>query len=661
MSSDNNLFTDFPPVSRQEWEEVIKKDLRGADYKNKLNWQTGEGIEALPFYRQDDFDSLPTPLAASAGWEVRHQIDEQEISKANKIARTTLERGVDAPTFILHIEPTGGSLGRDLHGTAIQHQQAFNQLMQDIDLSEHAVHFDTGPASPVVIAMLHNYCEAEDVDPANISGSVLDDPYAFAITHGYFPTGEETRILQKQQIVKFCANNLPNLKSLGIDARVYHNGGSTIVQEVGYALAAASEHLATQSESGLDTTTIASNIHFNFSVGSNYFLEIAKFRALRKLWQTVLRAYEAGEQPAYIHAVSSGWNKTVYDPYVNMLRTTTEGMSAALAGCDAITLQPFDESFRQPNDFSRRIARNSQTILKEEAYIDKVSDPAAGSYYIEKLTDKIAEAAWNCFREVEQQGGLFQAINDGYIQTAIEKSQNKRDLAIATRQRIFVGINKYPNPGDHKPRNETATAAASVKETDTEYSLDPEQLIPSIKKALQNGAALGDLITELTEPANVHLQTIRPYRGPKAFEELRQATEEHSKTPTVLTLPIGNKKIRKARSAFTANFFGCAGYQIEDPIGFDEIDDAIEAIQSQQPDIAVLCSADEEYPELIPALCNQLKDMDNKPSVVVAGYPKEHIESYRELGVHTFIHTKCNVLETLREFQQRLGIIKNDE
>lgn len=661
MQSDDNLFSDFPPVSREAWEEIIKKDLHGADYKTKLNWQTGEGVEALPFYRQDNFDSLPEPVSTPGDWNIRQQVDEQDISRANEFTRQALTHGADEISFTLRVEPTGGNLGSDLHGTAIQDQAAFNKLLQGVCLSEHALHLEVPGISPVMLAMLHNHCNEKNIDLQSVRGSVLDDPFTFALTHGYFSVSEETLSERYKQIVAFCERNLPGLKCLGIDARTYHNAGATITQEIAYALATASEYMASLTKTGLDPDVIASAIHFDLSVGSNYFLEIAKFRALRKLWPAVLNAYAAKEQPAYIHATTSGWNKTAYDPYVNMLRTTTEGMSAATAGCDAITIQPFDESFRRPNDFSRRIARNSQTILKEEAYFNKVSDPAAGSYYIEKLTDKIAKAAWHGFQEIEQQGGMQESIREGYPQTAIEESRKQRDMAIATRQRVFVGINKYPNTDGAQLLKQAETPAASLKQTDTDFELDPRQLIITVKQALHNGAAIGDLLPEITQAGKMEIRTIRTYRGAQAFEELRQATKHHATTPTVLMLPVGNKRARKARSTFASNFFGCAGYEIEDPIGFDSIEKAVSIVQNQQPDVAVLCSSDEEYPELVPELCSKIEELNKKPILVLAGYPKKHIETFKNAGVDFFIHAKSNVLEMLKEFQKRLNIIKNDK
>lgn len=660
MDTDKKLFSEFPPVSREEWEKIIKKDLHGADYKDKLNWKTGEGVEALPFYRRDDLGQMPDPLRTGSNyWEVRQPIVEPDITKANQIAKEAVKKGADSLQFLMEVRRTQGQIGGDLHGTAIQNQKAFDTLVEGINLPEIPLHFDSGLASPIVLAILHNNIETREIDPTAVIGSVLFDPYTFIIQNGKLTQSADFPVEESRQMVEFCQKHLPGVKCLGVNARPYHNAGATIVQEIGYALATGSEYLATLSEAGIGVDTIAKAIHFNFSIGSNYFLEIAKLRAARKLWHQILDAFGGDKsQRAYIHGSSSEWNKTLYDPYVNMLRTTTEGMSAAIAGCDSITIHPFNQTFKQPDDFSRRIARNSQIILKEEAYFDKVADPAAGSYYIETLTDKIAEAAWRCFQEVEQQGGMLKSIRGGYPQAAIEESRKERDRAIATRSQIFVGTNQYPNEEERSPREpHTAHSAVSLTQTKEEAEIESPRLLASIKQSLHNGAALGDLVPALFDFKMLEIRTIRLYRGAEAFEELRQITEEQEVTPWVLTLPLGNRKMRKARSSFATNFFGCVGYDITDPIGFESVEEAASNIEETQPDIVVLCSSDEEYEQLVPELCEAIDQLEQKPITVLAGYPEEHIEQYKEAGIDAFIHSKCDALQTLKDFHKKLELI----
>lgn len=520
MNKEENLFEEFPPVSREEWEQKIGEDLRGADYKTELTWRTGEGIDVLPFYRRDDFDALPAPVSTQkSDWEIRQPIVEQDITKANEIARRALENGADALELSLDIRRTEGNQGGDIQGTAIQNQEAFSELLAGINLEETPLHFDAGLNSPILLAMLYNHCEEEKLDSSGLSGSLLFDPYAFVITNGLMPNNDADLIDEMQQMVDFCFHRLPGIKCLGVDAGVYHHAGATIAQEIGYALAAGSEYLATLSETGPDTDAIASAIHFNFAVGSTYFLEIAKFRAVRKLWYMILDEYDVSENhSAYLHGSTSNWNKSIYDPYMNMLRTTTEGMAAAIGGCDSVTVYPFDEVFEQPDDFSRRIARNSQLIAKEEAYFGKVTDPAAGSYYIEMITDKLAEAAWKCFQEVEKQGGILKSIRGGYPQTAIEESQKDKDEAIARYERVFVGVNQYPVQENQLAEVQTKPVV-SLHESGSNADIDHSRLLATLCKALQKGCTLGDLVPELFDLKPVEIGPIHPYRGPQAFEE----------------------------------------------------------------------------------------------------------------------------------------------
>lgn len=659
MSQEQPLFEEFPPISREEWEQKIKKDLHGADYKTKLNWETGEGIDALPFYRSDDFDVPPSSVPIpNKDWEIRQPIAEQDVAKANNIARRSLKNGADALEFKFDIRRTEGNIGGGLRGVAIQDQEAFDTLLDGINIKETPLHFASGLNSPILPAMLHNLCEEQNLDSTCISGSLLYDPYAFIITNGFLPKNETDLIDETRQLTQFCRRRMPQMKCLAINAGVYHNAGATIVQEVGCALAAGSDYLAALSETGLDTDIIASAIHFNFAIGSGYFLEIAKFRTLRKLWRTILDEYNVNEdQTAYIHGSTSERNKSTIDPYINMLRSTSENMSAAVAGCDSISIHPFDETFRRPTNFSRRTARNSQLIAKEEAPLNQVADPAAGSYYIETLTDKIAEAGWQHFQEIESQGGLLKSIKGGYPQTVIEKARHSREQAVAQRKRIFIGVNQYPNQDDPVPEMKPKPVVSLIK-TDSNVNINHSRLITSLGEALKNGASLGDVVPELFDLGPENIRPIHPYRGPQAFEELRRAAENQPSAPQVLTIPIGNKKMRKARSSFAANFFGCAGYKLTDPIGFDSVNEAVKEIEDTCPDIVVLCSSNKEYEQLIPEFCTRLNELKQKPITVLAGYPKEHIEEYREAGIDEFIFAGSDVLESLKNFHKKLKIIE---
>ena len=668
---DDHFFDEFPPVSTEEWEEAIEKDLRGADYKEKLAWNTGEGVTILPFYRKEDMaEGRPKKPILTGGegtgntWKICAPIFDKEITKARNSVHRALERGADAIQLTFNIKSTSGMLGGDLEGTSVQTQDEFNDLFQDLNLSGTHLVLDAGMASSIYLAMLQNL-EAERDSEENLSAIFSYDPFAYLARKGQLP--KQTDFIENEitDLVKSVDGQL-GIKPLCADGRLWNNAGGTIVQELGLTLAAASEYLALLTDRGVDAETAARSINFMMATGSKYFPEIAKYRALRLLWRQLLQAYKANDEiPAHIHSETSLWNKTVYDPYVNMLRSTTEGMSAAIGGINSLAVHPFDRIFEQPDDFSERIARNTQIIMQEESYFDKVTDPSAGSYYIEKLTDKIADKAWSLFQDIEMEGGLLKSLKNGTVQASLEEAQQQRDREIAARGRVFVGTNQYPNADEvvteeKELHNEFATV--SLKKNDTDFSpRDYEtSIIASLREALNNEAALGDIVPKMFQEdwSKQSYRTVHEYRGSEAFEELRLAAEKHAERPTVLTLPLGDKKMRKARSSFTSNFFACAGYQIEDPIGFDSVDEAVNAVKKQSPEIVVLCSSDNEYKELVPALCERVEQLEQEPIIVLAGYPKDELEAYKQDGINEFIHAKSNVLETLRRFHRKLGIIE---
>ncbi len=670
VEAKESLFEEFPPVSKQEWEKVIKQDLNGADYKQKLRWETGEGIEVLPFYRRENIEDLerPSPIPGKKekknNWRICQPIFQQSPKEANNAARAAIEGGAEALQFQFNVRRTEGMLGGDLEGTAIQNQKDFHTLLDGVDFNRIALVFDSSIGTPVLLAMLHNEIKARKVDPGSVNATFLYDPYSWTAKKGHLHKPEEAFLDEAAQMVSFCLQHLPSVRCLGVDARTWHNAGATITQELAFALVTGSEYLAKLSEyDNLTLDEIASHIHFSFSVGSNYFLEIAKFRAARLLWKKIAEAYDTKDKSvtkAHIHGETSQWNKPIYEPYTNMLRTSTEGMSAAIAGCDSITINPYNLSYQQPDGFGQRIARNSQIIFREEAYLSEVYDPGAGSYYIETLTDKITAAAWTTFQEIEKQGGLLKSITHGTVTQLVNEAVQKRNKAIAERGRIFVGVNQYPNAEEEMAEKfESEYRTVSLKESDQNIEPDEGSLIPSLAEQFDLGGQLGDVIPSLFDHGKQLFRAIHPYRGTEPFEQLRLATEQHSSTPTVFMLPIGNRKMRSARATFASNFFGCAGYDIEEPVGFENVEEAVQKIKMQQPDIVVLCSSDQDYKELVEPLCRQLELLDDQPFLVLAGNPKEQIEEYREAGIDTFIHRNSNVLETLKEFHQKLGIKMN--
>ncbi|MCL2413497.1 MAG: methylmalonyl-CoA mutase family protein, partial [Bacteroidales bacterium] len=384
----------------------------------------------------------------------------------------------------------------------------------------------------------------------------------------------------------------------------------------------ANEYLILLTEAGLNIDEIAERMTLHVAVGSNYFMEIAKIRTARMLWANMLKVHNAKHTQVFVHASTSKWNKSIYDPNVNMLRTTTESMSAALGGANSIHVDAYDSTYKCADEFSARIARNQQIILKEESYFDKIADPSGGSYYIENLTDAIAQHAWKLFQDTEDAGGFTAALKAGTIQDTIAKTAQQRDLDIANRKTIILGTNQFPN------QHETML----------------DKIEPECNMSCSCATA--------GEYKKLHL-----YRGSEAFEDLRLATERAVKSgkkkPIVFLLTYGNLAMRKARAGFALNFFGCAGYEIIDNAGFKTPEEGANAALSAKADIVVLCSSDDEYPELVNGVCAVLK---GKASICLAGHPGNNLEAFKTAGVSEFIHVRTNLIETLTAFQKQLGI-----
>jgi methylmalonyl-CoA mutase len=416
---------------------------------------------------------------------------------------------------------------------------------------------------------------------------------------------------------------VPQFRVIGVHGKIFANSGSSIVQELAFSLAQGAEYLTQFTELGVNIDDVAKTIKFNFGIGNNYFMEIAKLRAARLLWAQIVKAYNPASDCAaklIAHCETSRYNKTIYDPHVNMLRTQTEAMSAALGGAHSITVLPFNAIYEEPSNLSERVARNQQILLKEESYLDKVSDPAAGSYYIENLTASIVEQAWKLFLTIQEKGGFIAAFREGFIQKEIKDMAAKRDLNIALRRENLLGTNQFPN------FNEKITAEFDGS------------LFESI---------------DLTEE-DAEVETLKPYRAAQAFEALRYTTDVYSKTnnrPVVFMLTIGNLAMRKARSQFSCNFFAVAGFIVIDNNGFDTVEEGVTAAKDAGADIIVLCSSDEEYAELAPKAADLLED----EILVIAGAPACQKE-LEEKGITNFISMKSNILVELKVYQTKLGI-----
>ena len=626
------LFSDFPPVTTQEWKDKIMADLKGADYEKKLVWKTNEGFKVQPFYRKEDIeglkttDGLPGTFPYVRGnkkddntWFIRQDIRVEDPKETNRKALDILNKGVDSLGFKIK--------AKDLNTEYIR------TLLNDICCECIELNFSTCQRHNLELAkLLADYFKEKNYDPAKLQGSLDFDPISRMMKKG-----KDTSVLIKQakELVETLAP-FPKFRCISVNANALNNAGAYIYQELGYALSWGNEYLNQLTEAGVPAALAAKKIKFNFGISSNYFMEIAKFRAARMLWANIVKAYNpicprtdcsnTGEDGTCycackmaIHAETSKFNMTLFDAHVNLLRTQTETMSAAIAGVDSITVTPFDAVYETPNEFSERIARNQQLLLKEESHFNRIVDPAAGSYYIENLTASIAKEAWKLFLQTEDDGGMLQSVLTSKVQTAINNSNIARHEAVSKRKEILLGTNQYPN------FNEQANGKSPLNDT----------------------CCCGNHAHHQEESPLVKLNT---ERAANEFEKLRLETERSGKRPKAFMLTIGNLAMRQARAQFSCNFLACAGYEVIDNLGFQTIEEGIEAAIKAKANIVVLCSSDDEYAEYAVPAFNAIK---GKAMFIVAGAPA-CMDELKAAGIQNFIHVRCNVLETLKEFNKQL-------
>jgi methylmalonyl-CoA mutase len=641
--NNDKLFSTFPPVSTSEWEARITEDLKGADYQKKLIWRTAEGFEVKPYYRNEDtegigfMNSVPGEYPFVRGnyigsndWQIRQDIETDDITEANRLAIDAIKRGAN---------------GVGLVAEDIETEKDAEELLKGISPSEVAVHFGAASSYPALVKVVSAYAKNQKLEAAELKGSFDFDPISYLLLNGDFWKSEKSDMTEVTSMVKLGKELMPSMKVINVNGHYFNSAGATMVQELGFALASGAEYLNTITNSGIPVDDAAQRMMFSFGVGSNYFMEIARLRAARLLWAKIVEQYKPRDESSmqmWIHCNTSAWNKTLFDPFVNLLRTTTEAMSAIIGGTQSLSILPFDTFYKDPDEFSNRLARNQQIILKEEVYLDKVVDPSAGSYYIENLTQLIAEAAWKVFLQVEEKGGMIEAVKAGFVQDIVEKSAGQRLEDIANRRIIQLGTNQYPNPNEqmlekiHFAEEDEMMEEELYADEEMEVDEDDEDETPTTYKKLIL------------------------FGGSDAFDQLRLATEQHvaegNKKPAVFLFNIGNLAMRKARAMFTTNFFGCAGYEILDNMGFSSVDEGVKAALNSKAEMVVICSSDEEYATLGPEICQKLKATNKELILVVAGYPKEILDTLKQAGVEEFIHVRSNLLDTLESFQEKLGI-----
>ncbi len=616
LKSSKKLFSEFPPVSKSQWKEQVIADLKGADFDKKLVWRTYEGFDLQPYYSKDDLSSLEylkqfenmslnTQDAAQGPrhWVNRERIVVNDVKKANKDAINALNQGSDGIIFDL-----SGKESIDLR-----------ELLNNILPLHCSVSFIADRNAAKLLKGYFTYESESHIETKQLFGSLNYDPLSNLLKTGKM-ADDGIKVLKE---IIDLTDTASRFYGLTINSSSFQNAGANTIQELAFTLNMAVEYINKLVEAGLSAEKVIDNIEFSMAVGTNYFMEIAKLKVLRILFYKIAEAYGVSDYhpgKVSIHSISSLWTKTVYDPYVNMLRNTTEAMSAIIGGCDSLTIAPYNQHFEVPSEFSRRISRNVSTMLKEESYFDKIVDPAAGSYYILNITDNLLQKTWSLFNEIESEGGLISAFEKGIIQEKIKSVRDDKMKKAAQRREVFVGINQYPNTGEQ---------------------IDPEKI----------------------SGASVHVEgnVLPQLNGGAEFEAMRLATEKYAKKagrPKAYMALVGtNAGMRTARSMFSGGYLGCAGFQIVDGKIAASTEEAVEQAIKANAEIVVICGADDEYATAGVEFAKGYRSRNKEGIVVLAGYPTEIVEDLKNAGVDEFIHVRAELIDTLTRFQKKLNII----
>lgn len=606
------LFSDFQAPSRQEWLDKIQVDLKGADFQKKMVWRTNEGFNMQPFYRKEDVDELSTVNALPGefpyvrgnkadnnDWHVRQDIHADDAKAANAKALDVLNRGVDSLGFIIPADQVS--------------TEYVEQLLEGICPECCELNFQTCQRHSLELSrLLVAYFEKKGVDKAKVEGSISFDPIEKILTRG-----------KDTSAVLGCAKELvetwkafPRFRAIAVNAYRLTDAGAYSYQDLGCALSWGNEYMQLLTEAGVAAEEAAANIKFNLGINGVYFMEIAKVRAARMLWAHIVAKYTDDKPSAQMHvcAYTTTFNQTLFDSYVNLLRSQTETMSAALGGVESIVVRPFDLPYEEPNDFSERLARNQQLLLKEECHFPRIVDVAGGSYFVEELTVSLAKQAWTLFLDIEGKGGFLAEALAGNVQNTINDTNAKRHANAGRRKEFLLGTNQFPNF--------------------TEKSEGKEPLACCCTKC-DNG---GDI------PA------LKPSRLASEFEALRLSVEKAPKQPVCFMLTIGNLAMRQARAQFSCNYLAAAGYKVIDNLGFPTVEAGVDAALEAKADIVVLCSSDDEYADFAPAA---YKYLDGRAMFIVAGAPA-CMDDLQKLGIEHFIHVRAPQLETLKAINAKI-------
>ena len=694
---------EFTPPTDEEWKAACEALLKGAPFEKKMFTKTYEGITFDPMYtRKHTEDILPKGVMPGMGdylrgvdaagyigkpWGIAQACDETLPAENNELLRHEHDKGATIYHIVLDTASRTGVDARQAEavgdtGTSVTTVEDMHVLLTGLDLAKFPLYVYAGANAVPLLALVAAARRASGEDMAEVRGIVGADPIGALAADGKLPASLDAHYDSLAAAARWATANAPHLRTVFVRSDVYSNGGANDVQEVASVLATATAYLRTLCERGLTIDEAASQIAFAFSMGANFFLQIAKLRAVRPLWAQIVGAFggSAEAQKMRIHARPALFFKTIYDPYVNMLRNTTEIFSGVVGGIDSFESAPFDEPIRKGDEFSRRIARNVQIMLQEEFGLLQPIDPAGGSWAVETLTRQMKEKIWAEFQRIEKEGGIIAALRAGSLQESVAAVLAARFKNADLRRDRIVGNNMYPNMTETllETRAEdtaalkaqrTADIDAYLSDIDVKHlgealaSLRQAHSVDHAVEAALAGATIAELMTAVTEGNGAETVTaIAPHRWSERFEALRQRTEEYKAEKNdnvkIFLANMGPIPQHKARADFTTGFLQVGAFEVLGNDGFKTVEEAANAARASGADAVVICSTDATYPEIVPALAPKLHEVLPKARVFLAGAaPKDLLETYKEAGIDEYISVRANCYEILESLQKQKGMI----
>jgi methylmalonyl-CoA mutase len=683
----DKLLGEFPGVSYESWRAQVDKDLKGADFEKRLLTRTAEGITVQPLYTAQTAEASAdvTGFAGfapyrrgsqpfgnyGARWDICAEQRAPDSHAAAQDIAEDLSGGASSLWLRFDARTRTGDLARSLaDGLPCDSLAELDTALAQVNLEATRLTLDAG-GNVAPAALYLALAERKDTDATKLSGSLGCDPLGALARDGSLPYDLARARALLTELCAFTAH-YPQLRAAMVDVEPYQLAGANAVQELGYALATGLEYLRWSLEAGLSLELSSAQIGFRVPVASDLFLELAKLRALRLCWAKVVAAHggSASAQNTHLHAVSALGTKTRRDPWVNMLRTTTEAFAAMVGGADAVTTRGFDAAIGRSDSFARRIARNAQVILNEEAHVTQVADAAGGSYYVESLTDQLARAAWAAVQDIERQGGMAHALSSGAVAKAIEASARSRSQATAKRSAAIIGVSEFANldeePVARKPLGERATSDKPLPTDAAQEAIEQLLAAGSGKRfmaavnAARQGASLDEITFALSSGSSSLKQPPLPVRrSAAAFEELRDRVERYvtsgNAAPQAFLCNLGEIPKHKARASFSTGFLNAGGLRALDNDGFTDVKAAADGFSAANTPLVVICGSDDQYPEWIPQLVPELQKRGAK-HILVAGRPGDKQASFEQAGVSGFIFMGTDVVASLQQLLDAMGV-----